>query len=90
MATLQAAGVPAGAVLHAAEVPQWEYYAQRRDFRDELHPYGAAPFTLENVLFDSEHVPDPPPGQAPLLGEQTAKIAAELLGLDADVAELRR
>jgi len=89
MATLQAAGVPAGAVLHAAEVPQWEYYAQRRDFRDELHPYGAAPFTLENVLFHSEHVPDPPLGQAPLLGEQTAEIAAELLGLDvSEVAEL--
>jgi crotonobetainyl-CoA:carnitine CoA-transferase CaiB-like acyl-CoA transferase len=89
MATLQAAGVPAGAVLHPAEVAQWEYFTARRDFRDELHPYGATPFTLENVVFHSDHVPDPPLGQAPLLGEQTAEVAGELLGLDAaEVAEL--
>lgn len=88
-ATLQAAGVPAGAVLHPAEVPAWEFFVARRDFREELHPHAAAPFTLENVVFHSEHVPDPPLGQAPLLGEQTAEIAGELLGLDAaEVAEL--
>ncbi|WP_422741987.1 CoA transferase [Mycobacterium sp. WMMD1722] len=83
MTTLQAAGVPAGAVLHPAEVPAWEYFVARRDFREELHPHAAAPFTLENVVFHSEHVPDPPLGQAPLLGEQTAEIAAELLGIGA-------
>ncbi|MCK0173845.1 CoA transferase [Mycolicibacterium sp. F2034L] len=89
MTTLQAAGVPAGAVLHPAEVPQWEYFVARRDFRDELHPYGTTPFTLENVVFHSDHVPDPPLGQAPLLGEQTAEVAAELLGLGAaEVADL--
>ncbi|MGE0216252.1 CoA transferase [Mycolicibacterium sp.] len=84
MADLQAAGVPAGAVLHAHEIPGWGYYERRRAFREELHPYGTEPFMMENVQIHCDHVPDPPLGQAPLLGEQTAEIAAELLGLDAD------
>ncbi|MGE2837054.1 CoA transferase [Mycobacterium sp. SMC-4] len=84
MEALQAAGVPAGAVLHAHEVPTWRYYEQRRAFREELHPYGSEPFMMENVQIHCDHVADPPLGQAPLLGEQTAEIAAELLGLDAD------
>ncbi len=82
MARLQAAGVPAGAVLHAAEVPTWDYYVERRAFREELHPHGAAPFMMENVQIHADLIPDPPLGQAPLLGEQTREVAAELLGLD--------
>ncbi|MGP4058188.1 CoA transferase [Mycobacterium sp. 4D054] len=83
MTVLQAAGVPAGAVLHAHEIPGWGYYEQRRAFREELHPHGTEPFMMENVQIHCDHVPDPPLGQAPLLGEQTAEIATELLGLDA-------
>lgn len=89
MELLQAAGVPAGAVLHAEEIPGWGYYEQRRAFREELHPYGAAPFMMENVQIHCDHVADPPLGQAPLLGEQTAEIAADLLGLDSEqIADL--
>ena len=82
MDQLQAAGVPAGAVLRPPEVPEWDHYVQRRAFREELHPHAEDPFTLENVQIHSDHVADPPLGQAPLLGEHTAEIAAELLGLD--------
>lgn len=82
MEVLQSAGVPAGAVLHAAETPTLDYYLQRRSFREELHPYGAVPFAMENVQIHSERVADPPLGQAPMLGEQTVEIAAGLLGLD--------
>ncbi len=89
MELLQAAGVPAGAVLHAADVPDWEYYLARRDFREELHPYGAEPFVLENVQIHAERIADPPLRQAPLLGEQTREIARELLALpDAEIEEL--
>lgn len=89
MELLQAAGVPAGAVLHAADVPGWEYYEARRDFREELHPYGAEPFVLENVQIHSERIADPPLRQAPLLGEQTREIARELLELsDAEIDDL--
>jgi crotonobetainyl-CoA:carnitine CoA-transferase CaiB-like acyl-CoA transferase len=89
MELLQAAGVPAGAVMHADELPAWGYYEQRRAFREELHPHADVPFVMENVQIHCGHVADPPLGQAPLLGEQTAEIAAELLGLDAaEIAEL--
>ncbi|WP_061006339.1 CaiB/BaiF CoA-transferase family protein [Mycolicibacterium mucogenicum] len=82
MTKLQAAGVPAGAVLHAVEVPAWDYYVERRAFREELHPHGTAPFMMENVQIHADLIPDPPLGQAPLLGEQTRELAGELLGLD--------
>ncbi|BBY18726.1 CaiB/BaiF CoA-transferase family protein [Mycolicibacterium litorale] len=82
MILLQAAGVPAGAVMQAADLPQWEYYAQRRAFREELHPHGKEPYVLENAQLHSERIADPPLGQAPLLGEQTVEIATTLLGLD--------
>ncbi len=82
MTELQAAGIPAGAVLRADELPGFGYYQQRRAFREELHPFGSVPFIVENAQIHCAHVADPPMRQAPLLGEQTAEIAAELLGLD--------
>lgn len=82
MERLQAAGVPAGAVMHADELPSWGYYQQRRSFREELHPHADVPFTMENVQIHCDHVADPPLLQAPLIGEQTAEIATELLGLN--------
>lgn len=84
MDLLQTAGVPAGAVLHAADVPGWAYYLDRRAFREELHPHGREPYILENVQIHSGRIADPPLGQAPLLGEQTRELAAELLGLSQD------
>ena len=89
MELLQAAGVPAGAVLAAADVPEWGYYIERRAFREELHPYATEPFVMENVQIHSDHIADPPLRQAPLLGEQTVEIATELLGLvDVEVQDL--
>jgi crotonobetainyl-CoA:carnitine CoA-transferase CaiB-like acyl-CoA transferase len=87
MAELQAAGVPAGAMLRAIDMPAWSYYRQRRAFREEPHPYGADPYVLENVQIHAERVAEPPPGPAPLLGEQTYHIAAGLLGLDAPAVD---
>ncbi|MEN4475810.1 CoA transferase [Mycolicibacterium cosmeticum] len=89
MELLQAAGVPAGAVFHAADLPDWEYYVARRAFREELHPHGAEPFILENVQVHAGRIADPPLRQAPLLGEQTREIARDLLGLtDTEIDEL--
>lgn len=81
MTALQDAGVPAGAVLRAAELPAWDYYAQRRAFREELHPLWTEPFVMENAQIHSGRIADPPLGQAPLLGEHTRELAADLLGL---------
>ncbi|MGV0814357.1 CoA transferase [Mycolicibacterium boenickei] len=89
MDLLQAAGVPAAAALRAAEVAEWDYYVQRRAFREELHPHADEPFTMENVQIHSDRIADPPLRQAPLLGEQTREIASGLLGLDdSDIDDL--
>jgi crotonobetainyl-CoA:carnitine CoA-transferase CaiB-like acyl-CoA transferase len=81
MGELQAAGVPAGAMLRAIDLPAWGYYKQRRAFRRERHPRGTEPYVLENRQIHAERVDEPPLVPAPLLGEQTRPIAAELLGL---------
>ena len=87
MEKLQAAGVPAGAMLRAIDMPAWDYYRQRRAFREERHPYGRTPWVMENVQIHAGRVDEPPLVPAPLLGEQTYQIAAELLGLDAAQTE---
>jgi hypothetical protein len=44
---------------------------------------------MEDTQVHDEHTAAPPLGQAPLLGEQTAEIAASLLGLgEEEVAAL--
>lgn len=83
MEKLQSAGVPAGAMLRAVDMAAWDYYRQRRAFREERHPYGSAPWVMENVQIHAGRVAEPPLVPAPLLGEQTYQIAEELLGLDA-------
>jgi crotonobetainyl-CoA:carnitine CoA-transferase CaiB-like acyl-CoA transferase len=70
-------------MLRAIDMPAWDYYRQRRAFRDEIHPYGSSPWVMENVQIHAGGVDEPPLVPAPLLGEQTYQVAAELLGLDA-------
>ncbi|GHF36374.1 crotonobetainyl-CoA:carnitine CoA-transferase CaiB-like acyl-CoA transferase [Amycolatopsis bartoniae] len=82
MAALQAAGVPAGAMLRGIDLPEWDYYRARRSFRDEPHPLSPEPYVLENVQIHADGITDPPLRPAPLLGEQTYEIARELLDLD--------
>jgi crotonobetainyl-CoA:carnitine CoA-transferase CaiB-like acyl-CoA transferase len=82
MEELQSAGVPAGAMLRAIDMPAWDYYRQRHSFREELHPLGSGSWVLENVQIHAERVAEPPFLPAPLLGEQTYQIAEELLGLE--------
>src|SRR6185437_4852450 len=84
METMQAAGVPAGAMLRAIDMPAWDYCRQRRAFREETHPSGGNPWVMENVQIHAGRVAEPPLVPAPLLGEQTYQVAEELLGLDTD------
>ncbi|WP_460775771.1 CaiB/BaiF CoA-transferase family protein [Microbacterium sp. GXF7504] len=89
MELLQAAGVPAAAMLRGAELPDWDYFRFRRGFRSERHPYAREPFVLEDVLVHADHVADPPAGQAPMLGQHTVEIATDVLGLSpAEVDDL--
>ena len=84
MALLQGAGVPAGWMIRGIEMPEWEFYRARDDFRVERHPWDTRPYTLENVQYHSERTFQPPLVQAPLLGEHTLQVAAEWLGMTED------
>ena len=83
METLQAAGVPAGAVLRADEVFTNEHLAARRFFSAvEMPDFGEVP--LQRYVpahFDGE--PYPPPGRAPIVDEHTEAVLTEL-GLSRD------
>jgi crotonobetainyl-CoA:carnitine CoA-transferase CaiB-like acyl-CoA transferase len=87
MAALQAAGVPAGAMLRVSELPDFDYYTGRRYFRDVTHPHMKHPFKVEAAPILSERLPDPPERPAPLMGEHSAEIMRIDLGLsEADVS----
>ncbi len=77
METLQAAGVPAGAVLHADEVFANEQLAARRFFAPiEIPDFGETPLQRYlPALFDGE--PYPPAGPAALADEHTEAVLSE-------------
>ena len=83
MATLQAAGVPAGAVLHADEVFANEQLAARRFFAPiEIPDFGETPLQrYVPALFDGE--PYPPRGRAAVADEHTETVLIEA-GLSAE------
>ncbi len=82
MALLQAAGVPAGAMLRVGEMPQSPQYHALGTFRDVRHPLIDVPFTVEGRPTRSEHLPDPDQRPAPRIGEHSAEVIADWLGLD--------
>jgi crotonobetainyl-CoA:carnitine CoA-transferase CaiB-like acyl-CoA transferase len=89
MQRLQAAGVPAGAMLRVAELPYFPYYVERGAYRLVKHPHIAQPFHREAAPVRSQLIPPSPDRPSPLLGEHTIAIAAERLGLsDAEIGRL--
>ncbi|MFF0816312.1 CaiB/BaiF CoA transferase family protein [Rhodococcus sp. NPDC003318] len=90
-ATLQAAGVPAGAMLRLPQLLTDPHLTARRTYTTIGHELLPAdlPATARVAVFGE--IADPPALQAPLAGEQTRQICAELLGLDdAEIDELVR
>jgi crotonobetainyl-CoA:carnitine CoA-transferase CaiB-like acyl-CoA transferase len=81
MELLQAAGVPAGAMLRVSELPRFGYYAERGFFRVSGHPALEVELLLENASVHAERLPDPPDRPAPLVGEHTEEVVRERLGL---------
>jgi crotonobetainyl-CoA:carnitine CoA-transferase CaiB-like acyl-CoA transferase len=89
MVALQSAGVPAGAMLRVSELPEFDYFVKRRFLRDTSHPHLEHPYKIEVAPILSERMPDPPEQPAPLLGEHSAEIMRQDLGLaDAEIARL--
>ncbi len=89
MTLLQAAGVPAAAMLRVSELPAFPYYTERRLFRLSGHPHIRQSFCLENAPVRSGRRPDPPDNPASLLGEHNERILRAELGLtDTETAAL--
>lgn len=81
MVALQAAGVPAGAMLRVSQLPKFDYFVERGFFRTEVHPHLSEPITVEDAPVVAMHLPAPPDLPAPLLGEHTAQLMREKLEL---------
>lgn len=89
MEVLQAAGVPAAAMLRVSELPGFEYYVERGFFRQSHHPHISEPLTMEAAPVRARNLPDPPDGPAPVFAEHTSVVLREWLGLgDVEIADL--
>ncbi|ORL16005.1 CaiB/BaiF CoA transferase family protein [Prescottella equi] len=90
-ATLQAAGVPAGAMVRLPELLTDPHLTARRTYTTIGHDLLAAdlPATARVAVFGE--IADPPARPAPVAGEQTRQVCTELLGLaDTEVDDLVR
>jgi crotonobetainyl-CoA:carnitine CoA-transferase CaiB-like acyl-CoA transferase len=81
MEALQAAGVPAGAMLRVLDMPDFAYYEARHAFREDRHAFIDDPFVVDATTIRAEHLPDAPLNPAPMPGEHTVAIVKERLGL---------
>ncbi|WP_298674999.1 CoA transferase [uncultured Sphingomonas sp.] len=82
MALLQAAGIAAGAMVRVADLPASPQYQALGTFREARHPLIDAPFVVEGRPTRSAHLPDPDQRPAPRIGEDSAAVVADWLGLD--------
>lgn len=87
MERLQAVGVPAGKMLRVFEMPDFGFYRERGTYAEAGHPLLPGPFMMENSLARSEMITDPDFAPAPVPGEHSSWVAAELLGQDPGTIE---
>lgn len=87
MEQLQAAGVPAAAMLRVSELPDFAYFQDRALFQPLAQAHMAEPVLVDHVPVRARRLADPPLTSAPLMGEHTIEIARDLLGLDATEIE---
>jgi crotonobetainyl-CoA:carnitine CoA-transferase CaiB-like acyl-CoA transferase len=82
MEILQAAGVPAARMLRAADLPGFAYYKDRRAFRAEAHPHMDETVVAERLPVRGGRIGEPANRPAPVMGEHTAEVVRDWLGLD--------
>ncbi|MEQ9661065.1 MAG: CoA transferase [Parasphingopyxis sp.] len=78
---LQTAGVPAAPMLRVQDMSQFPYFAERNFLRPLRHPSLDEDYLTENAPVRSERLVDPPDRPAPIMGEHSREIMAELLDL---------
>jgi len=81
MNTLQASGVPAGAMLRVADMPGFPHFVSRGFFREIAHPTIRAPFLVEARPVRARNIPDPGQAPAPLIGQDSDAVLSDWLGL---------
>lgn len=83
---LQAAGVAAAPMLRIAELPDFPYYRERGCFRSDAHPHLDEPVRSEARTAGTRAGNDHAIRPAPLIGEHSADIVRDWLGLDDSIA----
>ncbi len=88
MRLVGAAGVPAGAVLDTGDLLAEPSFAERGIIQTMRHPAGPLQMPAFPVRFDGAPAPVKP---SPLLGEHTAQVFGDWLGMsEGDIAALRK
>jgi crotonobetainyl-CoA:carnitine CoA-transferase CaiB-like acyl-CoA transferase len=89
MNRLQSAGVPAGMMQRVNDLPVDEHLVARGFFDILAQPQLRRPLVVEGAPAHFEGVADPPENPAPVLGEQTRQVCAEVLDMsDAQIDDL--
>lgn len=81
MRLLQSAGVPAARMLRVSDLPDFDYFREREFFRTESHPYLREAVIAERGHAKSVTLTTAPLVPAPLMGEHSAAVVADWLGL---------
>lgn len=79
---LQEAGVPAGFMMRVTELLTDPHVKARNAIRQVEHPFLEAPAWFENAPATFRAIPDPKSEPAPLQGEHTRRVIADVLGKD--------
>jgi crotonobetainyl-CoA:carnitine CoA-transferase CaiB-like acyl-CoA transferase len=91
MSALQAAGVPAGAMLRLPDLLTDPHLLARHSFRTMSHALLSRPVPANARIARFSSIADPPSRPAPTQGEHTRDICGTILGLaDAEIDRLAR
>ncbi|OZG29228.1 CoA transferase [Williamsia sp. 1138] len=82
MTQLQSAGIPAGVMRRLPELLEDPQLVARDAYRRLDHDLLPSGLPAATRVAKFRHIPDPPMRQAPLAGQQSRQICAEVLGLD--------
>jgi len=89
MERLQAAGVPAAAMLRVQDLPDFPLFQEQGFHTLARHPLYREPLLMETGPARFSHLAEPALEPAPVLGEHTRDIARTLLDLsETEIEEL--
>ena len=85
---LQRAGVPAGFMMYASDMPA-DPHLLARGYPQAVEQPGVGAMMFEGPAFHATSIPEPIVAPAPALGEHTREICRTILAMeDADVSKL--